>query len=161
MYKNLTWVYTILLSTTTHSPFCSYPTRERKKGRQSWTTVSHEVESRRQQQQQQQSCLIGFEATPRQATSDQILLYRSTMAPPPTPAAARGRKSKIIGKNIVKLREEDGSDRLLIPGQPDYTRCDNTLITSKYTILNFLPIVSIQSWLLLWRPCMNRIAVEF
>eukprot|EP00531_Pseudo-nitzschia_arenysensis_P016673 CAMPEP_0116157348 /NCGR_PEP_ID=MMETSP0329-20121206/23298_1 /TAXON_ID=697910 /ORGANISM="Pseudo-nitzschia arenysensis, Strain B593" /LENGTH=1587 /DNA_ID=CAMNT_0003654453 /DNA_START=285 /DNA_END=5048 /DNA_ORIENTATION=+ len=40
----------------------------------------------------------------------------------------------------VKIREEDGSDRLLTPGLLDYTRCDNTLITSKFTILNFLPI---------------------
>ena len=54
------------------------------------------------------------------------------------------RKPYIIGKHIVKLQEEDGSNRLLMAGQPDYTRCDNTLITSKYTILNFLPIVSIQ-----------------
>ena len=63
--------------------------------------------------------------------------------PSHTPPPGGGRKASIIGKNIVKLREEDGSDRLLIPGQPDFTRCDNTLITSKYTFLNFLPIVSI------------------
>jgi len=56
------------------------------------------------------------------------------------PLPGGGRRDKIIGKNIVKLREEDGSDRLLIAGQPDYTRCDNTLITSRYTYLNFLPI---------------------
>ncbi|OEU23504.1 putative phospholipid-translocating P-type ATPase, partial [Fragilariopsis cylindrus CCMP1102] len=31
-------------------------------------------------------------------------------------------------------------DRVLTAGLPDYTRCDNTLITSKYTILNFLPL---------------------
>ena len=40
------------------------------------------------------------------------------------------------------IKEEDGTDRVLIAGLPDYTRCDNTLITSKYTILNFLPLVS-------------------
>ena len=62
---------------------------------------------------------------------------------PEPPPPGGGRKGSIIGKNIVRLREEDGSDRLLIAGQPDYTRCDNTLITSKDTILNFLPIVSI------------------
>ena len=45
-------------------------------------------------------------------------------------------------KRIVKLKEEDGTDRKLQAGKPDYTRCDNTLITSKYTFLNFLPIVS-------------------
>ena len=64
-----------------------------------------------------------------------------------------GRKPYIVGKHIVKLQEEDGSNRLLMVGHPDYTRCDNTLITSKYTILNFLFIVSIQ--LLLWRSCIS------
>ena len=39
-------------------------------------------------------------------------------------------------------KEEDGTDRVVTAGLPDYTRCDNTLITSKYTILNFLPLVS-------------------
>ncbi len=56
----------------------------------------------------------------------------------------------------VKIREEDGSDRLLTPGLPDYTRCDNTLITSKFTILNFLPLVSIW-WLFFSR---SRIAAH-
>ena len=40
-----------------------------------------------------------------------------------------------------KLQEEDGTDRVLVAGLPDYTRCDNTLITSKYTPWNFLPLV--------------------
>ena len=40
------------------------------------------------------------------------------------------------------IKEEDGTDRVVTAGLPDYTRCDNTLITSKYTILNFLPLVS-------------------
>eukprot|EP00536_Pseudo-nitzschia_multiseries_P002375 jgi/Psemu1/251596/estExt_Genewise1Plus.C_310085 len=53
------------------------------------------------------------------------------MAPP--------RKSA-VGKHIVKIKEEDGSDRILKAGMPDYTRCDNTLITSKYNFFNFLPI---------------------
>lgn len=58
--------------------------------------------------------------------------------PPQSPRADGGRTSKIIGKNIVKVKEEDGAARVLIAGQPDFTRCDNTLITSRYTILNFL-----------------------
>lgn len=41
----------------------------------------------------------------------------------------------------MKLQEEDGTDRVLVAGLPDYTRCDNTLITSKYTPWNFLPLV--------------------
>eukprot|EP00537_Pseudo-nitzschia_pungens_P017531 CAMPEP_0172409442 /NCGR_PEP_ID=MMETSP1061-20121228/76369_1 /TAXON_ID=37318 /ORGANISM="Pseudo-nitzschia pungens, Strain cf. pungens" /LENGTH=1620 /DNA_ID=CAMNT_0013145597 /DNA_START=1731 /DNA_END=6593 /DNA_ORIENTATION=+ len=44
------------------------------------------------------------------------------------------------GKRIVKIKEEDGSNRLLKAGMPDYTRCDNTLITSKYNFFNFVPI---------------------
>ena len=56
--------------------------------------------------------------------------------------------SKPPTRSIIK--EEDGSDRVVTAGLPDYTRCDNTLITSKYTILNFLPLVSYVTFLTLF-----------
>lgn len=55
-------------------------------------------------------------------------------------ASHSGSTRQVPKKRIVKIKEEDGTDRNLQAGMPDYTRCDNTLITSKYTILNFLPI---------------------
>ena len=58
----------------------------------------------------------------------------------PSPSSESNRRRS---SHIVKVKEEDGSERSLLAGVPDHTRCDNTLITSKYTILNFLPKVSI------------------
>jgi hypothetical protein len=37
---------------------------------------------------------------------------------------------------------KDEGDRILVAGRPDYERCDNKVITSKYTLLTFLPVVS-------------------
>jgi hypothetical protein len=37
-------------------------------------------------------------------------------------------------------KEEEG-DRILLVGQPDFERCDNKVITSKYSLLSFLPVV--------------------
>jgi len=36
---------------------------------------------------------------------------------------------------------EEKADRLLIPGRPDYERCDNKVVSSRYTFYNFIPIV--------------------
>jgi hypothetical protein len=33
-------------------------------------------------------------------------------------------------------------DRVLIAGKPDLDRCDNKVISARYTALNFLPVVS-------------------
>merc|ERR1712238_449390 len=48
-------------------------------------------------------------------------------------------KEKIADTLPTRVKEEDGSDRILMAGMPSYTRCDNTLITSKYTLVNFFP----------------------
>jgi len=42
------------------------------------------------------------------------------------------------------LKEED---RQLVVGRPDYFQCDNSVVTSKYTLLTFLPIVSTVQYL--------------
>lgn len=36
-------------------------------------------------------------------------------------------------------------DRVLVVGRPNYERCDNTIITARYTLLTFLPVVSVDS----------------
>jgi hypothetical protein len=37
---------------------------------------------------------------------------------------------------------EPEADRLLVLGRPDYDRCDNKVVSARYTIYNFLPVVS-------------------
>lgn len=41
--------------------------------------------------------------------------------------------------------EEVEVDRLLTPGNADYARCDNKVVSARYTVWNFLPIVSANS----------------
>ena len=38
--------------------------------------------------------------------------------------------------------DDDMSERLLLAGRPDFERCDNNVVTAKYTALTFLPMVS-------------------
>jgi hypothetical protein len=38
--------------------------------------------------------------------------------------------------------EREERERVLMAGRPNYYRCDNKIITAKYTVWNFLPIVS-------------------
>ena len=42
---------------------------------------------------------------------------------------------------LPKIIEEDGTQRLLNVGIPNNNRCNNILITSKYTVWTFLPLV--------------------
>jgi hypothetical protein len=37
---------------------------------------------------------------------------------------------------------EPEADRLLVLGRPDYDRCDNKVVSARYTFYNFLPVVS-------------------
>lgn len=46
--------------------------------------------------------------------------------------------------------ERDETERILVAGRPNYQRCDNTVITAKFTVFTFLPLVS-KDWLVLWR----------
>ena len=38
--------------------------------------------------------------------------------------------------------EHDETERVLIAARPNYHRCDNTVITAKFTVFTFLPLVS-------------------
>jgi len=60
-----------------------------------------------------------------------------------------GRKNNNIDAEAlddkVKDKEEEKDDeeddhRILVVGKPDYTRCDNTVTTSKFTIWSYLPL---------------------
>ena len=50
---------------------------------------------------------------------------------------------------LPKIIEEDGTQRLLNVGIPNTNRCNNILITSKYTVWTFLPLVRLYVDLLL------------
>lgn len=38
-------------------------------------------------------------------------------------------------------KKEKEPDRVLLPGKPDFERCDNKVVSARYTIYNFLPVV--------------------
>lgn len=40
------------------------------------------------------------------------------------------------------VETEPEADRLLVLGKPDNDRCDNKVVSARYTIYNFLPAVS-------------------
>lgn len=48
-------------------------------------------------------------------------------------------------KQVAPEEEEPEADRLLIPGKPDEDRCDNKVVSARYTVYNFLFIVSAMS----------------
>jgi hypothetical protein len=46
-----------------------------------------------------------------------------------------------MGINLSKHHHDEG-ERVLVAGRPNYNRCDNMIVTSKYTLWSFLPVVS-------------------
>ena len=38
-------------------------------------------------------------------------------------------------------KKEKEPDRVLVPGKPDLERCDNKVVSARYTVYNFLPVV--------------------
>ena len=42
---------------------------------------------------------------------------------------------------MAKKKEKE-PDRVLIPGKPDLDRCDNKVVSARYTLYNFIPVVS-------------------
>jgi hypothetical protein len=46
-----------------------------------------------------------------------------------------------MGLALSKDRHDEG-DRVLVVGRPNLNRCDNMIVTSKYTAWSFLPVVS-------------------
>jgi hypothetical protein len=45
---------------------------------------------------------------------------------------------------MTNKQEADEGDRILVGGQPALNRCNNKVVTSKYSLLSFLPLVSLQ-----------------
>jgi len=43
---------------------------------------------------------------------------------------------------LKDANESEEQDRILVVGRPNYNRINNMVRTSKYTALNFIPIVS-------------------
>ena len=54
-------------------------------------------------------------------------------------------------------KEEPEADRVLIPGRPSLDRCDNKVVSAKYTAWNFLPLVST---LMIQKLAKTRASVE-
>ena len=44
---------------------------------------------------------------------------------------------------ITHSHDHEETERILVAGRPDYSRCDNTVITAKFTAWTFLPLVSL------------------
>ena len=40
-----------------------------------------------------------------------------------------------------KKKDKKEPDRILIAGKPDYERCDNKVVSARYSLLTFLPVV--------------------
>ena len=46
-------------------------------------------------------------------------------------------KASLPIRNMAKKEKPVEPDRILIPGKPDVERCDNKVVSAKYTIWNF------------------------
>lgn len=42
----------------------------------------------------------------------------------------------------LSKNDQPESHRVVVAGRPNYNRCDNMIVTSKYTAWSFLPVVS-------------------
>ena len=56
----------------------------------------------------------------------------------------------IMGASHSKVED---SDRVLVAGRPNYNRCDNVIVTSKYTVWSFLPVVRLYLFVTACVPC--------
>ena len=63
-----------------------------------------------------------------------------------SPANRKKVMARRISQGQIRLpdikEDELGIERTLLIGKADHSRCDNQLITSKYTVWNFFPLVS-------------------
>jgi hypothetical protein len=64
--------------------------------------------------------------------------HSNTHTRPLRPSPPRRSVSQL---RLPKIMEEDGTQRILKVGVPNTNRCNNILITSKYTLWTFLPLV--------------------
>ncbi len=42
---------------------------------------------------------------------------------------------------MAKRKKVKEPDRVLVPGRPDLERCDNKVVSARYTAVTFLPVV--------------------
>lgn len=47
----------------------------------------------------------------------------------------------MVKSALSKKKDKKEPDRVLIAGKPDYERCDNKVVSARYTPLTFLPVV--------------------
>jgi hypothetical protein len=46
---------------------------------------------------------------------------------------------------MAKKKKVKEPDRVLIPGKPDLERCDNKVVSARYNVVTFLPVVRKES----------------
>lgn len=56
---------------------------------------------------------------------------------------------------LKEMHHQDEGKRILLAGRGDHAHTDNSVSTAKYTLLTFLPIVSIIFQHILWWCCVN------
>lgn len=42
---------------------------------------------------------------------------------------------------MAKKKKEIQPDRILLPGKPNYEHCDNKVVSARYTLVTFFPVV--------------------
>ena len=55
--------------------------------------------------------------------------------------------SSMVKSALSKKKNKKEPDRVLIAGKPDYERCDNKVVSARYTPLTFLPVVRLRAFL--------------
>jgi hypothetical protein len=66
-----------------------------------------------------------------------------------SPSPHTKRRTSLTQLRLPKIIEEDGTQRILNVGIPNTNRCNNILITSKYTLWTFLPLVRVACTLMI------------
>ena len=46
-----------------------------------------------------------------------------------------------MSPQLRKRKDKKEPDRILIAGKPDYEQCDNKVVSARYSLLTFLPVV--------------------
>jgi hypothetical protein len=81
--------------------------------------------------------LLSSTSIPPPSRVDVVAASESTTTTSPRTSPRRS----VSQLRLPKIIEEDGTQRILNVGIPNNNRCNNILITSKYTVWTFLPLV--------------------
>jgi len=82
------------------------------------------------------------------APSSQVELASLLIAPPKVKVPLFEEKIRTDHRTMglgASKNVEETSDRVLVAGRPDLSKCDNMITTAKYTVWTFLPLVRIPS----------------